>query len=359
MNGVQPNDGSIVPSQNVIGIVFSIYGLVLVWPIAFVFKQYFRVLDNVQFMYLWGMVIFGCTWEFSDHLGYSWFSFMPSFLNDLCTAGDFVCTAGGQLSWTICFIGFLSILMLIVSIEKCRRDNLKAEPVYSFFKGILRWTYLPLFYYSVKFLLSEIVNGTITSSSGIGSIIVLAILIVFPIAQLIAYKCIQDPETDKIWYKWIEFWSYVRLACVSTTIAFYAQYGSQSLAPLYVVPAIFLVYGIIHLIGEDFEFKIMGRISYVIGECLIMALYCLFVWGFDATTGESYIIKYDLDLFIIAAIILIDMVYYIARIIRAIKNRKNDAVNPEEKSEEGLNKKDDPLNDQVLSPKNSPRKYDV
>ena len=221
MNTVQPNDGLLVPSQNVIGIVYSILGLVLVWPICFVFKQYFRVLDHVQFMYLWGMVIFSGSWEFSDHLGYSWFSFMPSFLDGLCTNGDFICTAGGQLSWTICFVGAFLILMMIVSIEKCRRDNLKAEPVYAFFKGILRWTYLPLFYYSVKFLLSGIVNGTYTNSSFIGSVVVLVVLIAFPITQLVVYKCIQDPETDKIWYKWVEAWSYARLAAMATVLAFY------------------------------------------------------------------------------------------------------------------------------------------
>jgi hypothetical protein len=85
MSTDQPNDGLLVPSQNIIGIVYSIFGLVLIWPIVFVFKQYFRILDYVQFLFLWGMVIHAGTWEFSDHLGYSWLSFMPSFLSTLCS----------------------------------------------------------------------------------------------------------------------------------------------------------------------------------------------------------------------------------------------------------------------------------
>lgn len=79
MSGVQPIDGQIVPAHNVIGIVFSVYGLVLVWPVVFVFKQYFRVLDYMQFMFVWGLVILDGTWEFSDHLGVSCWNFFPSF----------------------------------------------------------------------------------------------------------------------------------------------------------------------------------------------------------------------------------------------------------------------------------------
>jgi hypothetical protein len=52
---------------------------------------------------------------------------------------------------------------------------------------------------------------------------------------------------------------------MAITIAFYSQYNSVSLVPLYIVPGIFIVYDIIYLIGEDFEFKVMGRISYVLG----------------------------------------------------------------------------------------------
>lgn len=68
----------------------------------------------------------------------------------------------------------------------------------------------------------------------------------------------------------------------------------------------------------------MGRVWYAIGEAAMIALYCLFLWGFDATTGVSYIYTYDLDLFIIAGIILLDLIYYVARIIVAIKNKKSE-----------------------------------
>jgi hypothetical protein len=68
----------------------------------------------------------------------------------------------------------------------------------------------------------------------------------------------------------------------------------------------------------------MGRVWYAIGEAAIITLYCLFLWGFDVTTGVSYIYTYDLDLFIIAGIILLDLIYYVARIIVAIKNKKSE-----------------------------------
>ena len=110
------NDGLIVPGQNIIGIVFSVYGLALVWPIVFVFKQYLRLLDYMQFMYIWGLVIYSTTSVFSDHLGVSCWTFFPSFFSSLCLTGDLVCTAGGQMTWTVCFVGALALLMIVVLI---------------------------------------------------------------------------------------------------------------------------------------------------------------------------------------------------------------------------------------------------
>ena len=43
----------------------------------------------------------------------------------------------------------------------------------------------------------------LASANFIVGIAIVAVLIIFPITQLIVYKCIQDPETDKHWIKWI------------------------------------------------------------------------------------------------------------------------------------------------------------
>ncbi len=254
MGEVQSN-GVIVPAQNIIGIVFSAYGLALIWPIVFVFKQYFRVLDYMQFMFIWGLVILNTTTVFSDHLGVSCWTFFPSFFSSLCFTGDLLCTAGGQMTWTVCFVGAFLILMIIVNIMKCRRQNLKAEPVYGFFKGILRWTYFPLFFFSTKFVITELNIRTpeqLATNDFIGGVVIVAILVIFPITQLCIYKCIQDPETDKHWIKWIQFFSYTRLACVAICLAFYDYYRADianAMIALYIIIGVLVVYDILYMIG--------------------------------------------------------------------------------------------------------------
>jgi hypothetical protein len=42
---------------NIIGYAYSITGIALTIPIVFVFRQYFRVLDFVQFMYVFWAVL--------------------------------------------------------------------------------------------------------------------------------------------------------------------------------------------------------------------------------------------------------------------------------------------------------------
>ena len=61
---------------------------------------------------------------------------------------------------------------------------------------------------------------------------VFCICVIFPIAQLIGYKIIED-EKLPIWRKWLEFTSFARLAligwmCVAAVI-------SQNLGPFYAI----------------------------------------------------------------------------------------------------------------------------
>ncbi len=112
---------AVIPSvYEGIGLGFSIAGLALVVPLLFLFKQYFRFLDHVQFIFLyWGILATTYT-TFGSFLSASWSRFIPNFLS-FCSAKDFVCTSGFALSFTICLLGAILLLFLIVMFEKCRK----------------------------------------------------------------------------------------------------------------------------------------------------------------------------------------------------------------------------------------------
>ncbi len=75
------------------------------------------------------------------------------------------------------------------------------------FKGFLKWTYVPLCYYSGYYLITDIKAGT--RDNFIPSVVIAGWCFVFPIIQLVYYKVIQE-EKDNIWFKWFEFLGYMR-----------------------------------------------------------------------------------------------------------------------------------------------------
>jgi hypothetical protein len=94
---------------------FSFTGLALVVPICFLFKQHFGFLDHVQLTYLYFMVLAPTSGAFSEWLRFSWSEFIPNFLK-FCSNNDLVCTEGFALSFSICLVGVLFLLLIIVNI---------------------------------------------------------------------------------------------------------------------------------------------------------------------------------------------------------------------------------------------------
>ena len=96
----------------------------------------------------------------------------------------------------------------------------------------------------------------------ISCVVVLVVLILFPIGQLIGYKCIQpQPEPDmgdgadpnrnvKIWPKWLEFMNYGRLVLVAMLLAFNVTFVND--IPLYFVYVVFIAYDVPFLIFYEF-----------------------------------------------------------------------------------------------------------
>jgi hypothetical protein len=128
--------------------------------------------------YLFSMILATSTPLFSNQLGYSWLSFMPSFLQ-YCTTGDFSCTYGNLLSPAICWAGAtILFLILIKIIGKCCKSSAKFQPFYNLFKGLYRWCFGPLIYYSCQILIISLQNKN-TNSNFIASIVVLGYYAVY------------------------------------------------------------------------------------------------------------------------------------------------------------------------------------
>lgn len=156
-------------------------------PFCFAFRQYLRFLDHLQLFFAFS-IFFGTGINiFSNSLSNSWIGFSYN-IYFICTPGGFVCTAGFPLSFASCLVLFLLAMRIIVAIEAWRKKDIRFEPVYTFFKGLSRWVYAPLCYYSVYFLIMSIKGS---SDSLLPSIVVAVACILFPILQLVGYKIIQ------------------------------------------------------------------------------------------------------------------------------------------------------------------------
>lgn len=146
-------------------------------PFCTLFRNtYSSVLDAVQLFYLFSIVLAPDIDVFSHNLDYSWLTFMPNFLM-YCSAGDFSCSYGFLLSSLICWI-VLSLLayLFFLLIQKIKPIKLKYRHFYAFFRGVFRWMFSPLLFYSAVVLIKRLQGDEITQGLA-GSIIVLGVLI--------------------------------------------------------------------------------------------------------------------------------------------------------------------------------------
>lgn len=318
---------------HIIAYTYSIVAIAFTVPIVFVFRQYFRLLDYVQLVYLFS-VAFPADDIFSKYLslGFGQFSSNLSLLSSLCTSGSFICVTGFQLSYCACVAGSILLLGFIVMLVKCKKSGVGFEPVYRFMKGLIRWGYFPLSYYSTLYLIYSLQGE---ADDLIPSVVVLAVCVLFPILQLIGYKCIQTAE-DKIWRKWLQFFSYLRLLIIAVLIAAYQV--TTLTGYVYGVLGPFVLYLIIVAWKHSFVNPALGRVLFILGECCVISLFCLFVWG------RTFIVEYQLDLFLLSAVIFFDLIYYIAKTAFYCKHGIPDQVdhekiNPQDSDYDRGNKK--------------------
>ena len=138
------------------------------------------------------------------------------------------------------------------------------------------------------------------------SIVVMIFCLLFPILQLITYKCIQKEDED-IWRKWIEFFSYLRLILVAVLVV--CADLMQSTTPYYFIYGVYVLYAW----KNKFVFPVGGRIIFILGELCAMTVSFFFIFQ------KALMVDYYLDLFFISGILLLDVCYYKAMTVYLIK----------------------------------------
>lgn len=179
---------AIISNYHAPAVVMSIIALSVTPLIVLFFRIYYRGLEFLQMAYLFAFVM--AQQAFSNKLTTAMVQFDRSFFNS-CTTGDFVCTNGFALSFGAVLAAILGLTFLFVSIQKCCNKTVEYEPVYSTFKGFIKWIYVPLAFSSTFYVLTYINQSTIQMSDILLPAIVLGILVLLPFFQLIGYKCIQ------------------------------------------------------------------------------------------------------------------------------------------------------------------------
>jgi len=175
-----------------------------------------------------------------------------------------MCTVGQSISFTICVVGLALIIFTAVAIQKFR-DNAftHSQPAYDLIKGLFKWTYLALAYYSLNFFISDFKNS---QDINLAPATIIAIWsIAFPILLLLSSKFHQKEETYK-WIKWLEFLDYVRLFSIAFLLNFafiYADQGGEAARYFVFIPLV--GHPIMFLWKKNFTYTTAERTVHAIG----------------------------------------------------------------------------------------------
>ena len=216
-----------------------------------------------------------------------------------------MCTRAFALSFLVILVGVLIILRLITIPEKVREKGLTFPRIYRFFKGLFKWFYLPLVYLSLYILIAAQAGAQIISA-----IVVLAVLLVFPIVQLILYRFF-DAETEDPFIKWLEFANYAKAAIFSLLVVLAQTYGSS--AYYYYLALVLVAYAGFYLLKFNFREGWLSKIIYVSGEVIFYFLFSLYV------SQSSWLNNYYIDLFGLGIILLIDIIDLIIQTVHVCK----------------------------------------
>lgn len=87
-----------------------------------------------------------------------------------------------------------------------------------------------------------------------------------------------------------------------------------NVVPYYVVYGVYVVYAVLYTVKHGFLFRVVGRVVFVFGEVLMVGCYSLFLFKLE------YLRSYRLDFILAAVVLLIDLIYYISKLVSYYQN---------------------------------------
>lgn len=144
----------------------------------------------------------------------------------------------------------------------------------------------------------------------IPSVVILAILILFPIIQLF-FNIMFGLEEEDRFVKWLEFASYIKAALFSLLIILFYKYSSTVF--LFLMILLLPTFATLFVWKKNFYYPKFGRVLYIFGEIIFIFLFSLFA-GFS-----PWLQLYYLDLFGLGIILLFDIIYTIMELIEVFK----------------------------------------
>lgn len=306
----------LMPGSYEVGVTVSAVSLALAIPHYFVFNTHLRILDFVQLIFLFSLInpLYS---TFINYLSVSWLQFIPNFYSSFCDANGFMCNVGYALCFGTVLIGIIVLALLITGIEKCRKPHIRFMPVFTLFKGLVRWIYISLSSVSALFLFKYLTGGvTGQLTNFIAPIVVLAVCFIFPIVQLIAGKVAETPETEDTKSKWVEFLALYRLMFVGVLVQLQAL---NLINLLYIGTFIVLTgYAIGYMLLNKFT-NIPERVLVGVHEAVLVTLFALL------TFKPDIIVSMDIDFYAVSAIFLLELIYELYKWIEFCKQTKLNA----------------------------------
>ena len=172
----------------IIAIIYAGIALTISKSSNFFFRVPNRAIDYLQWGYIFANVFATTTMPFSQELkvSYSLIEFSQNTNSWFCGLSEYTCQLQFGIAFAVCLFGVILIFRFITIPEKVREKGLTFHKVYRFFKGLIRWFYLPFAYLSAKMLIN------LNKPEVLPPIVFGGFCFLFPIIQLVLYKCFPE-----------------------------------------------------------------------------------------------------------------------------------------------------------------------
>jgi hypothetical protein len=139
---------SFVPYTSTLGFAFAAASLALSPLVSYYMRMFSQSLMIVQLVYLFGNIYAPGTQLFASNLSQSWLGFIPSILTYCPSGSTYECNNANLITVLLVWLAIILLVWIIIKIVAIKKPNASFKPFYNFFKGIFRWTIIPLTYNS-------------------------------------------------------------------------------------------------------------------------------------------------------------------------------------------------------------------